>query len=62
LAQVFRSLVLWARTQAPLRAVSRHVAGLDQLPSTGAYVVALPMKIKGGSGGPLRIIAWVPKG
>ena len=39
-----------------------NVAGLDQLPSTGAYVVALPMKIKGGSGGPLRIIAWVPKG
>jgi len=39
-----------------------NVAGLDQLPSTGAYVVALPMKIKGGTGGPLRIIAWVPKG
>ncbi len=38
-----------------------NVAGLDQLPSTGAYVVALPMKIKGGSGGPLRIIAWLPE-
>jgi kynurenine formamidase len=37
-----------------------NVAGLDQLPFTGAYVVALPMKIKGGSGGPLRIVAWVP--
>jgi kynurenine formamidase len=36
-----------------------NVAGLDQLPATGAYVVALPMKIKGGSGGPLRIVAWV---
>ena len=23
------------------------------------YIVALPMKIKGGSGGPLRIVAWV---
>jgi len=32
---------------------------LDQLPPTGAYIVALPMKIKGGSGGPLRIAAWV---
>jgi kynurenine formamidase len=36
-----------------------NVAALDQLPATGAYVVALPMKIKGGSGGPLRIVAWV---
>jgi kynurenine formamidase len=39
-----------------------NVAGLDQLPVTGAYVIALPMKIKDGSGGPLRIIAWVPTG
>ena len=37
-----------------------NVAALDRLPATGAYVVALPMKIKGGSGGPLRIVAWVP--
>jgi kynurenine formamidase len=37
-----------------------NVAGLDQLPPRGAYVVALPMKIKGGSGGPLRIVAWLP--
>jgi len=36
-----------------------NVAALDQLPPTGAYIVALPMKIKGGSGGPLRIVAWV---
>jgi len=38
-----------------------NVAALEQLPPTGAQVVALPMKIKGGSGGPLRIVAWVPK-
>ena len=38
-----------------------NVAGLEQLPPTGAYVVALPMKIKGGSGGPLRIVAWLPE-
>jgi len=36
-----------------------NVASLDQLPAKGSYVVALPMKIKNGSGGPLRIIAWV---
>ena len=36
-----------------------NVAHLNLLPATGAYVVALPMKIKNGSGGPLRIIAWV---
>ena len=38
-----------------------NVANLDSLPETGAYVVALPMKIRGGSGGPLRIVAAVPK-
>ncbi len=36
-----------------------NIANLDALPPTGAYVIALPMKIKGGSGGPLRIVAWV---
>jgi len=36
-----------------------NVANLDKLPAKGVYVIALPMKIKGGSGGPLRIIAWV---
>ena len=36
-----------------------NLDALDKLPATGAYVVALPMKIKGGSGGPLRIVAWV---
>lgn len=37
-----------------------NVANLEQLPAKGATVIALPMKIKGGSGGPLRIIAIVP--
>lgn len=37
-----------------------NVANLDQVPAKGALVFALPMKIKGGSGGPLRIIALVP--
>ena len=34
-----------------------NVANLDQLPLSGFTVIALPMKIKGGSGGPLRIVA-----
>jgi kynurenine formamidase len=37
-----------------------NVAHLDELPATGAFVVALPMKIRGGSGAPLRIVAIVP--
>lgn len=36
-----------------------NVANMDKLPVKGAYIIALPMKIKGGSGGPLRIVAWV---
>ena len=39
-----------------------NVANLDQLPENGFYVIALPMLIKDGSGGPLRIIAGVPSG
>ena len=37
-----------------------NLAGLADLPETGAWVVALPMKIAGGSGAPLRIVALVP--
>lgn len=37
-----------------------NVANLDALPATGALAVALPMKIKNGTGGPLRIVALVP--
>lgn len=37
-----------------------NVGAMEALPATGAYVLALPMKIKDGSGGPLRIVAWVP--
>lgn len=38
-----------------------NLANLERLPITGAVVVALPMKIRGGSGGPLRAIALVPR-
>jgi kynurenine formamidase len=40
--------------------VFENVAALDRLPDTGAFVAALPMKIAGGSGGPLRIVARLP--
>ena len=33
---------------------------LDQLPPTGALLVTAPLKIKGGSGSPLRVLALVP--
>ncbi len=36
-----------------------NVANLDKLPVKGFTVIALPMKIKDGSGGPVRIIAIV---
>jgi kynurenine formamidase len=38
-----------------------NVANLDKIPAKGAQVIALPMKIKGGSGAPLRIVAFIPK-
>jgi D-alanyl-D-alanine dipeptidase/kynurenine formamidase len=37
-----------------------NVAHLDEVPDTGAWVAALPMKIAGGSGGPVRIVAFIP--
>ncbi len=42
--------------------VFENVANLELLPERDFTVVALPMKIRGGSGGPLRIVAIVPKG
>jgi kynurenine formamidase len=47
-------------------AAARNVPGLenltnlDQLPPRGATVFALPMKIEGGSGGPVRVVALAP--
>ena len=40
--------------------IFENVALLDRLPPAGAFVAALPMKIAGGSGGPLRIVARIP--
>ncbi len=38
-----------------------NLANLGELPAVGAWLVALPMKIGGGSGGPLRAIALLPE-
>jgi kynurenine formamidase len=37
-----------------------NLTNLDELPATGAIVMALPMKIGGGSGGPVRVVALIP--
>jgi kynurenine formamidase len=36
------------------------LCNLDQLPATGAVVIAAPLKIERGSGSPLRVIALTP--
>jgi kynurenine formamidase len=38
-----------------------NLTNLDQVPETGFHVIALPMKIRGGSGGPVRVVALVPR-
>ena len=46
---------------------AQNIAGLEnlndleRLPPTGFIVVALPMKIEGGSGGPVRVVALLPQ-
>ncbi len=38
-----------------------NLTNLDRLPPTGAWVIALPMKIAAGSGGPARVVALLPR-
>jgi kynurenine formamidase len=38
-----------------------NIAHLDRLPARGAWVIALPMKIAGGSGGPVRIVGLISR-
>ncbi len=40
--------------------IFENVANLEKIPAKNFYIVALPMKIKGGSGAPLRIAAFIP--
>lgn len=37
-----------------------NVTNLGSLPAVGSWIIALPMKIAGGSGGPVRIVALIP--
>ena len=48
---------IFGRSNVP---IFENVASLDRLPPQGATVFALPMKIQGGSGAPLRIFALLP--
>jgi kynurenine formamidase len=52
---LFESHVILFEANVP---ALENVADLDTLPVKDFMVAALPMKIKGGSGGPLRIAAW----
>jgi len=55
-SQYFKTHVILTENNIP---IFENVANLEMLPAKSFTVIALPMKIKGGSGGPLRIIAIV---
>jgi kynurenine formamidase len=54
-SELFESHVTLFEANVP---AFENVASLDRLPPKGFVVAALPMKIRGGTGGPLRIVAW----
>jgi kynurenine formamidase len=58
-SSLFGSHVALCKADTP---IFENLAGLEQLPEQGAFVAALPMKIAGGSGGPLRVLARLPDG
>ncbi len=51
---LFESHVILFKAEIP---AFENLANLDRLPAKGFLVAALPMKIEGGSGGPLRAVA-----
>ncbi|MCZ7603467.1 MAG: cyclase family protein [Melioribacteraceae bacterium] len=55
-SKYFKAHVVLCEANTP---IIENVANLDQLPPKGFEVIALPIKIKGGSGGPTRIIALI---
>jgi kynurenine formamidase len=55
---LFGSHVTLCRADTP---IFENLDGLEKLPEEGAFVAALPMKIAGGSGGPLRVLARLPE-
>jgi kynurenine formamidase len=56
---LFGSHVALCKADTP---IFENLTGLEQLPQEGCFVAALPMKIAGGSGGPLRVLARLPDG
>lgn len=42
-------------------ALLENLANLDDVPPRGAFLIALPLRIRGGSGSPVRAVAFVPK-
>jgi len=57
-SKTFRSHRVLGAANVP---VFENVANLQRLPPRGSLVIALPMKIDEGSGGPLRAMAVVPR-
>ena len=57
-SQDFKSHVILLSKNIP---AFENLTHLDQLPNKDFEVIALPMKIKGGSGAPLRIVAMIKK-
>jgi kynurenine formamidase len=38
-----------------------NLANLEQLPEAGAFLISAPIKLEGGSGGPVRVFALLPR-
>ena len=57
-SQYFKSHIILLSKNIP---AFENLTNLDKLPANHFKVIALPMKIKGGSGAPLRIIAILDK-
>ena len=55
-SEYFKSHVILLSENIP---VFENLKNLEKLPETGFEIIALPMKIEGGSGAPLRIVALV---
>lgn len=55
-SEYFKSHVILLSKDIP---AFENLTNLDQLPSDGFEIIALPMKIKGGSGAPLRVVAML---
>ena len=55
-SEYFKSHIILLSQNIP---VFENLTNLDKLPSMGFEIIALPMKIQGGSGAPLRIVAII---